>query len=226
MQDFVSTAACPEPVKQSMFNETFCVHSYVHKRSFSFCVRLERKGYVMKQAYQMELDEVFEQTEADEKGLTLEEVRSRLKKYGENVLQEGKKKTALVVFLEQFKDLLVLILMIAAVISMGSGNVESTVVIFVVIVLNAILGTVQYVKAEKSLDSLKALSSPCAKVIRNGEKMEVPSKDVVPGDIVVLEAGDMVVADGRIFNNFSLQVNESALTGESANVDKVDYRIG
>ncbi len=180
----------------------------------------------MKQAYQMELDEVFEQTEADEKGLTLEEVRSRLKKYGENVLQEGKKKTALVVFLEQFKDLLVLILMIAAVISMVSGNVESTVVIFVVIVLNAILGTVQYVKAEKSLDSLKALSSPCAKVIRNGEKMEVPSKDVVPGDIVVLEAGDMVVADGRIFNNFSLQVNESALTGESANVDKVDYRIG
>lgn len=180
----------------------------------------------MKQAYQMELDEVFEQTEADEKGLTLEEVRSRLKKYGENVLQEGKKKTALVVFLEQFKDLLVLILMIAAVISMVSGNVESTVVIFVVIVLNAILGTVQYVKAEKSLDSLKALSSPCAKVIRNGEKMEVPSKDVVPGDIIVLEAGDMVVADGRIFNNFSLQVNESALTGESANVDKVDYRIG
>lgn len=226
MQDFVSTAACPEPVKQNMFNETFCVHSYVHKKSFSFCVRLERKGCVMKQAYQMELDEVFEQTEADEKGLTLEEVRSRLEKYGENVLQEGKKKTALVVFLEQFKDLLVLILMIAAVISMVSGNVESTVVIFVVIVLNAILGTVQYVKAEKSLDSLKALSSPCAKVIRNGEKMEVPSKDVVPGDIVVLEAGDMVVADGRIFNNFSLQVNESALTGESANVDKVDYRIG
>lgn len=173
----------------------------------------------------MELDEVFERMETDEKGLTIGEVRSRLEKYGENALQEGRKKTALVVFLEQFKDLLVLILMIAAIISMMSGNVESTIVIFVVIVLNAILGTVQYVKAEKSLDSLKALSSPCAKVIRDGEKMEIPSKDVVPGDIVLLEAGDMVVADGRIFNNYSLQVNESALTGESTNVDKIDYRL-
>ena len=173
----------------------------------------------------MELDEVFERMETDEKGLTIGEVRSRLEKYGENALQEGRKKTALVVFLEQFKDLLVLILMIAAIISMISGNVESTIVIFVVIVLNAILGTVQYVKAEKSLDSLKALSSPCAKVIRDGEKMEIPSKDVVPGDIVLLEAGDMVVADGRIFNNYSLQVNESALTGESTNVDKIDYRL-
>lgn len=173
----------------------------------------------------MELDEVFDQMETDEKGLTMEEVRSRLERYGENALQEGKKKTAFVVFLEQFKDLLVLILMIAAGISMVSGNVESTIVIFVVIILNAILGTVQYVKAEKSLDSLKALSSPCAKVIRDGEKLEIPSKDVVPGDIVLLEAGDMVVADGRIFNNYSLQVNESALTGESTNVDKIDYRL-
>ena len=225
LQDFVSTAACPEPVKQSMFNETFCVHSYVHKKSFSLCVRLERKGYVMKQAYQKELDEVFDQMETDVKGLTMEAVRARVEKYGENVLQEGKKKTSVVIFLEQFKDLLVLILMVAAVISMISGNVESTIVIFVVIILNAILGTVQYMKAEKSLDSLKALSSPCARVIRDGEKMEIPSKDVVPGDVVVLEAGDMVVADGRIFNNYSLQVNESALTGESTNVDKIDYRI-
>lgn len=179
----------------------------------------------MKQVYQMELDEVFDKRETDEKGLTTEQVRKRLEKYGENVLKDEEKKTVLVVFLEQFKDLLVLILIAAAVVSMVSGNVESTIVIFVVIVLNAILGTVQYWKAEKSLDSLKALSSPSAKVIRNGEKQEVPSKEVVPGDIVILEAGDMVVADGRIFNNYSLQVNESALTGESTNVDKVDYRI-
>ena len=179
----------------------------------------------MKQVYQMELDEVFDKRETDEKGLTTEQVRKRLEKYGENVLKDEEKKTVLVVFLEQFKDLLVLILIAAAVVSMVSGNVESTIVIFVVIVLNAILGTVQYWKAEKSLDSLKALSSPSAKVIRNGEKQEVPSEEVVPGDIVILEAGDMVVADGRIFNNYSLQVNESALTGESTNVDKVDYRI-
>ena len=103
---------------------------------------------------------------------------------------------------------------------MLSGNAESTIVIFAVILLNAILGTVQHKKAEKSLDSLKSLSSPNAKVIRDGAKMEVPSLEVVPGDIVVLEAGDMVVADGRIIENFSLQVNESALTGESTNVDK------
>lgn len=125
-------------------------------------------------------------------------------------------------FLEQFKDLLVIILIVAAIISMVSGNVESTVVIFVVIILNAVLGTVQYVKAEKSLDSLKALSAPHAKVLRDGVKTEILSKEVVPGDILLLEAGDMVVADGRILNNYSLQVNESSLTGESTNVDKTD----
>ena len=109
---------------------------------------------------------------------------------------------------------------LVAIISMLSGNVESTIVIFVVIVLNAILGTVQYVKAEKSLDSLKALSSPHAKVLRNGTKTEILSKGIVPGDILLLEAGDMVAADGRILKNYSLQVNESSLTGESTNVDK------
>ena len=103
---------------------------------------------------------------------------------------------------------------------MVSGNVESTIVIIAVIILNAILGTVQYAKAEKSLDSLKALSSPKAKVLREGQKHELDSKNVVPGDILLLEAGDMVCADGRILYNYSLQVNESSLTGESTNVDK------
>lgn len=100
------------------------------------------------------------------------------------------------------------------------GSVESTIVIFAVITLNAILGTVQHVKAEKSLESLKSLSSPSAKVIRDGRKIEIDSENIVPGDIVVLEAGDLVVADGRIINNYSLQVNESSLTGESTNIDK------
>ena len=103
---------------------------------------------------------------------------------------------------------------------MFSGSVESTIVIFAVITLNAILGTVQHVKAEKSLESLKSLSSPSAKVIRDGRKIEIDSENIVPGDIVVLEAGDLVVADGRIINNYSLQVNESSLTGESTNIDK------
>ena len=128
-------------------------------------------------------------------------------------------------FLEQFADLLVIILIIAAVVSMMTGNSESTVVIIVVIVMNAILGTVQYVKAEKSLDSLKELSAPKTKVLRNGIKQELESKYVVPGDILILETGDMVVADGRIIENYSLQVNESSLTGESTNVDKFDKNI-
>ena len=91
--------------------------------------------------------------------------------------------------------------------------------------MNAVLGTVQHVKAERSLDSLKQLSSPNAKVMRDGVKQELPSREIVPGDIVLLEAGDMIVADGRILRNFSLQVNESSLTGESTNVEKNDAII-
>ena len=108
---------------------------------------------------------------------------------------------------------------------MFSGNVESTVVILLVLVMNAVLGTVQHVKAERSLESLKKLSAPSAKVMRGGIKQEVPSREIVPGDIVLLEAGDMIVADGRILHNYSLQVNESSLTGESTNVEKNDAVI-
>ena len=124
------------------------------------------------------------------------------------------------VFLEQFKDLLVFILAVAAVISMVSGNVESTLVIFAVLIMNAVLGTVQYLKAEKSLESLKAMSAPVAKVLRNGVRQEVAGPKVVPGDIVYLEAGDLVVADGRLLECYSLKVNESSLTGESEAVEK------
>lgn len=158
----------------------------------------------------------------EKNGLSAKQVEEIRALKGENVLQEGKKKSVLEVFLSQFCDLLVVILVIAAIISMFSGNMESTVVILLVLIMNAVLGTVQHVKAEKSLDSLKQLSSPNAKVIRDGSKKEIPSRDVVPGDIVILEAGDMIVADGRILHNYSLQVNESSLTGESTNVDKSD----
>lgn len=174
----------------------------------------------MKNWYQMSREEVFEKLGITNDGLTSEKAKELLDKNGENVLQEGKEKTALQVFLGQFADLLVIILIIAAIISIFSGNLESTIVIFAVIILNAILGTVQHVKAEKSLESLKSLSSPSAKVIRDGQKIEIDSKNVVEGDIIVLEAGDLIVADGRIINNYSLQVNESSLTGESTNVDK------
>lgn len=179
----------------------------------------------MKEWYQISTEDVLKNMETTVNGLTEEEASERLFEYGDNILAEGKKKTVLQVFLGQFADLLVVILIIAAIISACSGNVESTMVILVVIVLNAVLGTVQYVKAEKSLDSLKNLSSPNAKVLRFGTKIEIPAKEVVPGDILMLEAGDLVAADGRIVKNYSLQVNESSLTGESTNVDKREGMI-
>lgn len=153
-------------------------------------------------------------------GLTTAQAAAQAEKFGPNALAEGKRKSVAAVFMEQFKDLLVVILLIAAVISLISGEGGSTAVIFIVLILNAILGTVQHFKAEKSLESLKALSSPSAKVLRDGKKTEVPSKEIVPGDVALLEAGDLVVADGRILENFSLKVNESSLTGESEGVDK------
>ncbi len=174
----------------------------------------------MKDFYLLTTEEILERFAVTTMGHSKEKAASILEEKGPNILQEGKRKSTLEVFLAQFADLLVIILIVAAIISMVSGNVESTIVIFAVILMNAILGTVQHKKAEKSLDSLKSLSSPNAKVVRDGQKIEIPSKEVVPGDIVLLEAGDMVVADGRIIENFSLQVNESSLTGESTNVDK------
>ena len=167
-------------------------------------------------------EEILQKEGLTKEGLSTQRAEEIRKEKGENVLAEGKKKSILQVFLSQFLDLLVIILIVAAIVSMLSGSMESTIVILMVLILNAILGTVQHVKAEKSLDSLKQLSSPNAKVLRDGVKIEVPSKDLVPGDIVLLEAGDMIVADGRILENFSLQVNESSLTGESTNVEKAE----
>lgn len=175
--------------------------------------------------HQQKKEWVLDKLGTSQSGLSQEQAAMILEEKGPNVLQEGKKKSTLQVFLSQFADLLVIILIAAAVISMISGNAESTIVIIAVIVLNAILGTVQHKKAEKSLESLKSLSSPSAKVMRGGIKIEVPSTEIVPGDILLLEAGDMVVADGRILESFSLQVNESSLTGESTNVEKKDCEI-
>lgn len=179
----------------------------------------------MKDWYRLSAEEARKQMKVTTEGLSEEEAEERLRTHGENILAEGKRKNVLQVFLGQFIDLLVVILIAAAVISAFSGNLESTLVILVVILLNAVLGTFQYVKAEKSLDSLKKLSSPNAKLLRGGKKIEVPAKQVVPGDILMLEAGDLIAADGRILHNYSLQVNESSLTGESTNVDKSEAAI-
>ena len=170
--------------------------------------------------YKQTPQQALEAQKTSANGLSGQEAQARAQQFGPNQLAEGEKKSVLQVFAEQFKDLLVIILIIAALISAASSNLESTIVIIAVLILNAILGTVQYFKAEKSLESLKAMSSPTAKVLRGGVRVEIPSADVVPGDIVLLEAGDMVVADGRILENFSLKVNESSLTGESEGVDK------
>lgn len=179
----------------------------------------------MDKQWKLSQEELLQELNSSMNGLTTEEAKKRLEQYGYNKLQEGKRKGVLQVFAEQFADLLVIILIIAAIISALTGGLEGTIVILAVLILNAILGTVQHFKAQKSLDSLKAMAAPNARVIRDGQKMEVPAAELVPGDILLLEAGDVTAADGRVLQNFSLQVSESALTGESENVNKIDTPI-
>lgn len=170
--------------------------------------------------YQKRISEVMKACETSENGLSHEEIIKRHQQFGYNILDEKKKENPFMIFLKQFQDLLVIILIIAAIISGMSGQIESTIVIVSVIIVNAILGTIQTLKAEKSLDSLKKLSVPKAKVIREGTLQEVDSTELTIGDLVQIEAGDVISGDGRIIERSSLQINESALTGEVESVDK------
>lgn len=172
------------------------------------------------QIWQRSGKDLLDTLESGPGGLTSHEAARRLERYGPNELREGGKKSTFRIFLEQFADFLVIILILAAVVSAVLGDVESTVVILAVITMNAVLGTVQTVKAEASLDSLKQMSAPTAKVLRDGTVVQIPGREVVPGDIVVLEAGDAVCADGRLLECASLKTAESALTGESLPVEK------
>lgn len=174
----------------------------------------------MSEFYRQKPEEVFQALGTSPNGLSSEAAAQNTEKYGKNEIAEGKKKPGWQVFLEQFKDFLVIILIIAALISAFTGDLESFIVIIAVITMNAILGTVQTLKAEKSLSNLKKLSSPTAKVIRDGQKVVLPAADITIGDVVLLEAGDQIPADGRLIECASLQTNESALTGESTNVEK------
>ena len=174
----------------------------------------------MAERYRQTPEQLYDELGSSATGLTSEGAKANAAKYGRNELTQGKKKTPLQIFLSQFADFLVIILIIAAIVSAITGDVESMIVIVAVITMNAIIGTVQTLKAERSLDNLKKLNSPNAKVLRNGEKLIVPSEEVTVGDIVILEAGDSIPADGRIIESASLQTNESALTGESLNIDK------
>lgn len=179
----------------------------------------------MKTYYQMSEEEIRQEVNQGSQPLTVDQVRNRQKEYGPNELIEGEKKSLLGIFAEQFRDFLVIILMISAAVSWILGEGESALVILVVITMNAVLGTVQTVKAEQSLSSLKRLCSPSAKVLRDGVVVEIPSREVTVGDEVYLEAGDYIPADGRILENASMKTDESALTGESMGVEKTSERL-
>ena len=179
----------------------------------------------MDKFYQLSKEETRKKVNGQQEPLTDQQVREHQEKYGKNELVEGKKKSTFQIFLEQYKDFLVIILIAAAIVSGFLGDAESAIAILVVITMNAILGTVQTVKAEQSLNSLKKLSGPTAKVLRNGNVIQIPSVELTVGDEVMLEAGDYVPADGRILQNASLKIDESALTGESLGVEKSDEVI-
>ena len=171
--------------------------------------------------YKMPYEEVLQQCNSQITGLSHENVSKQRETYGSNQLEESKRVSPFIVFFSQFKDFLVIILMVAAIVSAIMGKLESTVVIVAVLILNALLGTMQHIKAEQSIKSLRALSSPNSKVLREGNVCEIPSSEVVVGDILIVEAGDFIAADARLIESNSLQVSESALTGESVSVEKV-----
>ncbi|MDK2901465.1 MAG: P-type Ca2+ transporter type [Thermosediminibacterales bacterium] len=155
-----------------------------------------------------------------EKGLDAEEVKKRKQKYGLNELKEKKPVTLFQRFINQFKDFLVMILIIASIISLVLGEVTDSVVILIIVILNAILGVLQEYRASKALEALKQLASPKTLVVREGKIQEIPSKELVPGDIVLLEAGNYVPADLRLIESVNLKIDEASLTGESVPVEK------
>ncbi|GAB2488528.1 cation-translocating P-type ATPase [Algoriphagus taiwanensis] len=175
--------------------------------------------------YQQPVQEIFSQLESQSTGLSSQDAQKRLEKFGPNALQEKKKKPAWVLFLGQFKDFMILILAAAAIISGIVGDLTDTIIILVIIVLNAVLGFVQEYRAEKAMDSLKKLTETQTKVFRDGQLVAIPSRDLVPGDVVALEAGNMVPADLRLIETFSLKIDESSLTGESVPIDKISEVI-
>ena len=177
-------------------------------------------------AYNRSIDEVISTYDTDlQKGLSLAEVEKRLVEYGENAIKEDEKRTILQKFIDQFKDFMIIVLLVAAAVSAVVGiqqgeGVADSVIILIVVLLNAIMGVIQEEKAEDAINALKQMSSPEANVIRGGEHHRVKSTELVPGDIVILEAGDVIPADVRFFETNTLKVEEAALTGESVPTDK------
>ncbi len=170
--------------------------------------------------YRKSAAETFTQLEATEQGLTTSEVTKRQEKYGFNELKNKKKDPLWKLFLETFKDPMVIVLVIAALVQLVLGEVVESLIIFLVLIVNSIISVVQTRKAESSLDALREMSAPVAKVIRDGSKQSIHARELVPGDVVILDAGDFVPADGRLFESGSLKIDEGMLTGESEAVEK------
>ena len=170
--------------------------------------------------HKLTIEKVFGELNSSEAGLTADEAAKRIQQYGPNQLQEKKKKPAWLLFLMQFKDIMILILMAAAIVSGAAGDLKDTIVILIIIIINAIVGFVQEYKAEKAIDALKKMSAAAARVKRNNTVEQIPATELVPGDMVLLEAGDMVPADMRIINSNALKIEEASLTGESQAVNK------
>ncbi|RYF86629.1 MAG: ATPase, partial [Chitinophagaceae bacterium] len=166
------------------------------------------------------IDEVYRQTGSNAAGLDDHAVQQKLNEIGKNELISKKKLSPLLIFLKQFVDVMILVLVVAAIISAIIGEVSDTIVIIVIIVLNAVIGFVQEYRAEKAMEALKKMAAPNTLVIRNNKKKHVPTSNLVPGDIVLLEAGNSVPADLRLFESASIRINEASLTGESNAVDK------
>lgn len=166
------------------------------------------------------IDKIFEEFKTSPEGISSQEASVRLLKYGRNELQEMKKKTAFVMFLDQFKDFMIIVLIAAAVISGIIGEPSDTIAIVVIVVLNAVIGFIQEYRAEKAMEALKKLAGFTANVIRDRAHASIPASELVPGDMVILEAGKVVPADMRISEAANLTVEEAALTGESIPVEK------
>ena len=175
--------------------------------------------------YKQDINDILNSLHTSINGLNNQEAEYRKKKYGKNKMKDNKPQSPLIIFLNQFKDLLVIILMFAAIVSGITGQFESTIVIIFVIILNASLGTMQTIKARKSLESLQKLTHSKAKVRRDNQIKEIDSEDLTIGDIVYVEAGDIINGDGRIMSASSLQINESHLSGEVNAVDKNNRTI-
>ncbi len=170
-------------------------------------------------------DEVLTVTGSSVNGLRSEDASLKLAEFGPNELQEKKKKPAWVLFLHQFKDFMILVLMAAAVIAGVAGDLTDTIIILVIVLLNAIVGFVQEYRAEKAMDALKKIAALQAQVLRDGKPLLIPSSEIVPGDLVLLEAGNVVPADLRLIETFSLKIDESALTGESVPAEKNERKL-